>query len=130
MTLENIIINYDNELKKLANKLEKELKQFVCSYGKILALSKQKSIEINLISSDKLEISMVNRMINIKLFSNINIKEISSIIKNKIIYILEKDKVFVPDYIKEQINETFDLNKKIKENQLVTNNIIEEINKK
>lgn len=125
----NIVINYSKELKSIGNKISKEIKRFVNKYQKILVLDLQKIIEVNLFNSEKLDISITNRVINVHLFSRVNIGEITMLIENKVINILEKDKVFVPDYIKEQVNNCFSLQKKIKLNEIETNKIILDIDK-
>lgn len=121
------ILSYPKELNKIGSSLNKELKNFTKKYGRILALDKQKNIEINLILSNNLSISTTKRIININLFNKINKDEVAILLKNRIIAILEKENVFVPDYIKEEINDCFDLNKKIKENIKEMDAIIEEI---
>lgn len=121
------ILSYPKELNKIGSSLNKELKNFAKKYGRILVLDKQRTIEINLILSDNLSISTTKRIINIRLFNKINKDEVAILLKNRIIAILEKENVFVPDYIKEEINECFDLNKKIKNNIKETNAIIEDI---
>lgn len=121
------ILSYPKELDKIGSSLNKELKNFTKKYGRILVLDKQRSIEINLILSNNLSISTTKRIINISLFNKINKDEVAILLKNRIIAILEKENVFVPDYIKEEINDCFDLNKKIKNNAKETEAIMEEI---
>ena len=125
----NIVLNYNKETKHLGSKIGKELKSFVNKYGKMLALTNQKEIEINILPSDKLEVSVTKRMMNVRVISGINVHELTTLIENKILAILEADKVFVPDYIKEQVNNTFNLKKKMKINEIETNKIIEDIDK-
>lgn len=121
------ILSYPKELNKIGSSLNKELKNFANKYGRILVLDKQRTIEINLILSKNLSISTTKRIININLFNKINKDEVAILLKNRIIAILEKENVFVPDYIKEEINDCFDLNKKIKSNIKEMAAIIEEI---
>lgn len=123
------ILNYTKELNKIGSGLNKELKNFTKRYGRILALDKQRTIEINLILSNNLSINTTKRIININLFNKINKDEVAILLKNRIIAILEKENVFVPDYIKEEINDCFDLNKKIKKNIKETNAIMEKIDR-
>ena len=125
----NIVINYNETIKDISNKIIKEIKTFCDKNCKLLCLDKQKQIEINIMAGDQISISVTNRMINITLFKNNNPKEISILLLNKIIQILEKDKVFIPDYLKQQINNNFDLKEKIKTNRQETNRIIKEIDK-
>ena len=129
MNYSNISIKYAKDIKKIGDKLSKEIKRFVSKYRKILALDKQKNIEINLIKSDNLSVSVTNRLINIKIVDRINIDSVSSILFDKIINILEKDKVFIPDYIKEQSKGEFDINKRIELNKNQTKDIMENISK-
>lgn len=124
------ILNYPKELDKIGSSLNKELNNFAKKFNRILVLDKQKTIEINLLLSNNLSISNTKRIINVKLFNKINKDEIAILLKNRIIAILEKENVFVPNYIKEEINECFNLNNKIKNNIRETDAIIEEIDKK
>lgn len=123
------VLNYPEELNKMGSSLNKELNSFIKRYGRILVLDKQKTIEINLKPSDNLSISITKRTINISLFNKVNKKELAILLKNKIITILEKENIFVPDYIKEEVNICFNLNKKIKNNIKETDAIIDEISK-
>ncbi len=123
------ILNYSKELDKIGTSIYKELKDFYKKYQKILVLNNQKVIEINLLPDTSLSISVTKRIINLNLFNRINKDEVELLIKNRIIFILEKDNVFVPDYIKEEVNGFFSLDKKIKNNMQETKVIIDEINK-
>lgn len=121
------ILSYPKELDKIGSSLNKELKNFTKKYGRLLALDKQSTIEINLLLSNTLAISTTKRVINISLFNRINKDEVAILLKNRMIAILENEGVFVPDYIKEEINECFDLTKKIRNNIKETDAIVQEI---
>lgn len=121
------VLNYSKELEKVGTYLYKELNSFTNKYHKILVLDKQKEIEINLILDEKLAISSIKKLINVRTFRTINKDELTNLVKNRIITILENDNVFVPLYIKEEVNNLFNVEKKIKSNLKDTEEILKEI---
>ena len=126
---ENIIINYPKNLKSTVNKIKKELNRFIEKYKKILVLNSQKEIEVNFIECENIDIRVTNRLINVLITNKINIREISIMIELKILDILSKDKVYIPDYVKEQVEQSFNLKNKIESNNAASEKIIAELNK-
>lgn len=125
----NIIINYPKNLKSTVNQIKKELRRFIDKYRKLLVLDNQKNIEINFIESEQIDIRVAHRLINVLLTSKINIREISIMIELKILDILSKDKVYIPDYVKEQVKQSFNLKNKIQENNKEMEMIVKDLNK-
>ncbi|MGM9834729.1 MAG: hypothetical protein ACI31M_03020 [Bacilli bacterium] len=126
---ENIIINYPKNLKSTVNKIKKELNRFIEKYKKILVLNSQKEIEVNIIECENIDIRVTNRLINVLITNKINIREISIMIELKILDILSKDKVYIPDYVKEQVEQSFNLKSKIESNNAASEKIVAELNK-
>lgn len=125
----NIIINYPKNLKSTVNQIKKELRRFIDKYRKLLVLDNQKNIEVNFIESEQIDIRVTHRLINVLLTSKINIREISIMIELKILDILSKDKVYIPDYVKEQVEQSFNLKNKIQENNKEIEMIVKDLNK-
>lgn len=125
----NIIINYPKNLKSTVNQIKKELRRFIDKYRKLLVLDNQKNIEVNFIESEPIDIHVTHRLINVLLTSKINIREISIMIELKILDILSKDKVYIPDYVKEQVEQSFNLKNKIQENNKEIEMIVKDLNK-
>lgn len=78
--------------------------------------------------NEKLAISSIKRLVNVRTFETINKEELCNLVKNRIITILENESVFVSLYIKEEINDLFNIEKKIKSNIKDTKNILKKIN--
>lgn len=122
----NIIIK---EVNNITKKYKKELNRFYTKYKKILVLDKL-DIDLEISLSEKFKTSIKDNKMNINVNNNKDINNQLVIIKKELLLFIKEHKIMIPDYIYDEINSTYNMKEKIKQNNIETMEIINKIQEK